>query len=387
MATRGDNNNANSRPQPREREDQGGEEQSLFSYIIRLVFWPYNFLISTLIRLNRAAVRLLGPAELPNPINDIESFKESFESKFGIVHPRFFQGSYAQALEEAKRELKFLLVYLHSPHHQDTEEFCREVITHPNFVSFIQEKNVLFWSCSIGLPEGSRVSLALRERAYPYLALIVLKDNRMTVVQKIEGFVTLDRSLAVLSEAITDNEASLVVVRAERETRNMNQMIRQQQDLDYEESLRQDRQKEKEKQEEKRKKEEAERNAREEETRLRQRHDNLMKLKKTIHIEPEPDAKDVDVVHILAKLPDGTGLKRHFKKTQSIRHLFMYVYSHPSSPLQFQITTNFPRKVLPCQCPTLENENCLTEDGKEPPSFGEIGLDRSVTLFVNDLEA
>ena len=30
-----------------------------------------------------------------------------------------------QALNDAKRELRFLLVYLHSSDHQDTEEFCR----------------------------------------------------------------------------------------------------------------------------------------------------------------------------------------------------------------------------------------------------------------------
>ena len=30
-----------------------------------------------------------------------------------------------QALNDAKRELKFLLVYLHGIDHQDTENFCR----------------------------------------------------------------------------------------------------------------------------------------------------------------------------------------------------------------------------------------------------------------------
>jgi len=30
-----------------------------------------------------------------------------------------------QALNEARRELQFMLVYLHSDSHQDTEYFCR----------------------------------------------------------------------------------------------------------------------------------------------------------------------------------------------------------------------------------------------------------------------
>ena len=33
------------------------------------------------------------------------------------------------------------------------------------------------------------VSQALRENTYPFLALVVLRDNRMTVVAKIEGLI------------------------------------------------------------------------------------------------------------------------------------------------------------------------------------------------------
>jgi len=34
------------------------------------------------------------------------------------------------------------------------------------------------------------VSMALRENTYPFLAVIVLKDNRMTVVARIEGAIS-----------------------------------------------------------------------------------------------------------------------------------------------------------------------------------------------------
>lgn len=33
--------------------------------------------------------------------------------------------SFFQALNDAKRELRYLLVYLHGDDHQDTDEFCR----------------------------------------------------------------------------------------------------------------------------------------------------------------------------------------------------------------------------------------------------------------------
>lgn len=61
------------------------------------------------------------------PIEDILNFKEDFENKYGRTHPTFYEGSYGQAIEDAKKELRFLLVYLHSSEHKDTEQFCRFV--------------------------------------------------------------------------------------------------------------------------------------------------------------------------------------------------------------------------------------------------------------------
>lgn len=48
----------------------------------------------------------------------------------------------------------------------------------------IIRENMLFWACSVSLPEGYRASQALRENTYPFLALIVLKNNRMTIVAR-----------------------------------------------------------------------------------------------------------------------------------------------------------------------------------------------------------
>ena len=38
----------------------------------------------------------------------------SYDARYGPVHPVFYQGTYAQALNAAKTELTFLIVYLHS---------------------------------------------------------------------------------------------------------------------------------------------------------------------------------------------------------------------------------------------------------------------------------
>ena len=53
-----------------------------------------------------------------DPTADVRVFREGFESKYGTTHPTFHAGSYSQVLDEAKKELKFLLVYLHCADHQ-----------------------------------------------------------------------------------------------------------------------------------------------------------------------------------------------------------------------------------------------------------------------------
>lgn len=64
-------------------------------------------------------------ADVTDPVGDVLSFIRLYEEKYGLGHPVFYQGTYSQALNDAKQELRFLLVYLHCEEHQDTTNFCR----------------------------------------------------------------------------------------------------------------------------------------------------------------------------------------------------------------------------------------------------------------------
>lgn len=60
------------------------------------------------------------------------------------------------------------------------------------------------------------VSQALRENTYPFLAVIVLRDNRMTVVARLEGPTQPEVLIRRLRLIMTDNESSLIAARLER---------------------------------------------------------------------------------------------------------------------------------------------------------------------------
>lgn len=54
----------------------------------------------------------------------------------------------------------------------------------------------------------------------------------------------------------------------------------------------------------------------------------------------------------------------------SLQELYNFVFSHPQSPEEFEITTNFPKRVL-----------------KRGVSLRDAGLNDRDVLFVNDINA
>lgn len=73
------------------------------------------------------------------------------------------------------------------------------------------------WAVGVNTEEGVRVSYVLRENTYPFLALIVLKQSRMVVCERVEGGVEgVEELMTRLRQAIRDNEGELVVERNER---------------------------------------------------------------------------------------------------------------------------------------------------------------------------
>ena len=59
-----------------------------------------------------AALGLVSSAAPPTGALAIQRFESGFEERFGTTHPAFFRGTCAQALQDARRNLRFLLVYL-----------------------------------------------------------------------------------------------------------------------------------------------------------------------------------------------------------------------------------------------------------------------------------
>uniref|UniRef100_T1HYR7 UAS domain-containing protein n=4 Tax=Rhodnius TaxID=13248 RepID=T1HYR7_RHOPR len=242
-----------------------------FGYFISFVFqFCYNT-FSSILRLAISIFWREPRRQVIDPVGDVLKFIAYFNETYSRNHPVFYQGSYAQALNDAKQELKFLVVYLHKENNSDCASFCRDCLTDPEVVDYINS-NTLFWACSVDTGEGERVSHTLKiSSVFPFIAVIILKDSKMTLVARMEGPTNNSELVSRLGAVVSANITFLDAARSERIARSLTQTIRREQDAAYLESLRADQEKER------RRHEELERKRRQEEFEQQMRHEEQLR--------------------------------------------------------------------------------------------------------------
>lgn len=124
------------------------------------------------------------------------------EAAFATVPPRI-EGTLLDAANAAKRELKFLLIVLHSPGDPESDRFLRETFADADFAAFVGS-NLLVWAESDTDLRGAKVCSELRVRSMPHIAVATLVEGRMQIVWQHGGFVAsgplLERLVLVMEE-------------------------------------------------------------------------------------------------------------------------------------------------------------------------------------------
>ncbi|XP_046749059.1 FAS-associated factor 2 [Diprion similis] len=350
---------------PPNTSDNGG---GLFSYIYTLWCNIVSSIGQLLLAIFRSDIRPISS----DPVEDVVNFIRVYEERYGNIHPVFYQGSYSQAISDAKQELRFLLVYLHKDEAQDIDQWCRRTLGDPEVVRFINTRT-LFWACNVQSGEGYKVSEALRSGTYPFLALIVLRDNRMTIVGRMEGSPTPSELIPRLQTIMENNEIGLIQARQDRAERSAAQSLRQQQDEAYEESLRADQEKDRRREEERRAKEEKEAKEKEE-LNAQEREIQRIRQEKELTVKKvplEPNLSNPNVCHLQIKLGERT-IKRRFLLSDTTEDVYHWIFCQPDSPANFEITTSYPRRIL-------YPANMIR-------TLGEAGLTQREVLHVNNLD-
>jgi FAS-associated factor 2 len=357
-------------------------------FILALLFTPFSVLyklFSTAFGLFSYIFpflpRALGPspaagtARRPNttgrkslkPRDAAARLKREFEEEYGESSLQFFEGGYAQALDLAKKELKFLLVLLASPEHDDTGPFVRETLLSDEVQTFVNSptNEIILWAGDVRDSEAYQVSTALRCNKFPFAALIAhtpeQSSTSMSVLARLTGPMPAGPYVAKLQAAITSHSAQLRTVREARNAQNFERTLRQEQDSAYERSLAQDR-------ERARVRREAEAAAAEEARREQEQAEAATTLAakkqqwrqwRAARIAPEPSPDAQGVVRIALKMPEAARITRRFPADAAIDELYAFVDCHgvaaegaPASPpaayeheFDFRLVSTLPRVV------------------------------------------
>ncbi|KAK0658222.1 FAS-associated factor 2 [Lasiodiplodia hormozganensis] len=268
-----------------------------------------------------------------SPRDTAARFIREFEEEYGSHELPFFEGGYAQAFDLAKKDLKFLLVILISPEHDDTTSHVQETLLAPEVVNFLKDpqNNIIVWAGNVQDAEAYQVSNALNCTKLPFAGLIVhtpsVSSTAMSVVARIVGPTPPSTFMSRLQTAVAQNAEPLNRVRATRAEQQAARNIRQAQDTAYERSLAQDRERARQKREAEEARKRAEQEERERQEAKEREARNLEQWRKwrvqSIASEPDNDVKDV--VRISLRMPSGDRVVRKFAPDTSIEELYAFV--------------------------------------------------------------
>ncbi|MCJ1267846.1 hypothetical protein MMC22_007732 [Lobaria immixta] len=351
---------------------------SVFSGSVRLFGYLFPFLPRMLsafsVRSSPAPSRLNTTGRRPlSPRDTAARFAREFEEEYGSHSLHFFENGYAQAYDLAKKDLKFLLVVLISPEHDDNSSFIRETLLSETAVNYINDpqNNIILWAGNVQDSEAYQISSALNCSKFPFTALIAHTPqdsaSSMSTIAKITGLLPPSAYVPKLRTAIAQHSATLDRARATRAEQQATQNLRNEQNSAYERSLAQDR-------ERARLRREAEATellalqeaAEKRESKERQRQKlEEWKLWRAQRMLPEPRPDEKEVTRISIRMTSGERVIRKFAHVATVEELYAFIECYeilqsgkPTQPVtepqgythdyKFRLVSPMPRVVYDC---------------------------------------
>lgn len=269
-----------------------------------------------------------------NPRDTAARFARAFEEEHGAsTGLLWFEGGYAQALDLAKKELRFLLVVLQSDEHDDTTAFNKTTLTDPGVIAFLKTHDIILWGGSVQESEAYQLSTALSCTKFPFAALIThapstppgVSSQGMSVVARVVGATPPTVFIQKLLNAINTHTPALDRIRLQRAEQAADRAIRDQQNSAYEESLARDRERARERREaeEKRKRQEEKAALLAAEAEMQRRKRDQWRRWRGSVLPKEP--VNGSLARVSIRTADGQRIIRKFEKQTRMEEVYAFV--------------------------------------------------------------
>lgn len=157
-------------------------------------------------------------AEPPDAATQAADFIAAFTVQYGDTHPAWLATSWRDAATAAHADFKFLFVYLHSPEHENTDAYVRNVLCNPETVEYVNS-HFVSWGGNVQLPDAFNLAGRLNVSTYPCVALLAFSGSRTKLVAAAQGNVRPQQLLTALRRAVDEQEVMLTAERLEQEER------------------------------------------------------------------------------------------------------------------------------------------------------------------------
>ncbi|EXJ87502.1 hypothetical protein A1O3_04462 [Capronia epimyces CBS 606.96] len=326
------------------------ETQYRPSFLFSILFSPFNIMyrvLSTILSplgflvpsfMSRLFHRLIYQQSrtvrrgLP-PAETTRRFIREFSEEYGTNTLPFVETGFNLSLDNAKKDLKFLLVVLLSPSHDENTTWVQETLLSNQMKSFLDSHaNELFlWGGNVRDPEAYQVSSSLQCTKFPFVALVCQTtesgSTAMTVIMRAAGPMPASELVAKLGTAMTTLQAQLAAARAQRAEQQASRNLRQEQDSAYERSLAQDRERARRRREEEEAAARAEKEALERAREVEKRRADMAQWRQwraqSLPKEPGPEVNDA--IRVSIRMASGERVIRKFHSNADLDELYAFV--------------------------------------------------------------
>ncbi|KAI3684508.1 hypothetical protein L6452_33732 [Arctium lappa] len=242
-------------------------------------------------------------------------FLAGFEQQFGVVHPFFYACRFVEALKMARDEGKLVFLYLHSPDHPFTPQFCKDTLCSEVVVQFL-DANFVSWGGGVDSGDGLHMATTLRPGSFPFCAAVApCSADGLAVIQQMEGPMTPEELVEILQTTLEEQGLAFGNERAKAEEKRMADLrLRQEQDAAYAASLQADQEKE-------------------------------AKVEKGTQHQDNAIANAQDA-QILIRFPNGERKEKTFSCVDKLEAIFAFIDSLglPGIGRNYRLVSSFPRK-------------------------------------------
>ncbi|SBS92598.1 hypothetical protein POVCU2_0075100 [Plasmodium ovale curtisi] len=285
-----------------------------------------------------------------NPSND-NNFTTYYENNFGKIHTKFFEGSLNEAIYQSNKEEKLLLVYLHIEN-KDSLHFCNNIFNNNEIKSFFDE-NCILYAQNISKGDIKEFKNIMNMYILPQINILLTSHiKNIKELSIIYGTPTVSHIINTITHYIEliqikkENLINLdnnILNNSEIFYYNDSRKIREEQDREYQEALKNDMLKE----EEKKKKENKKL------LKIQYKQEIKKKRKEKRNKFPLCINENENITKICLRLPNGIKIQNNFSINHTIEDIYDWAEcceymgdNNITIPYKFELICGHTKSVL-----------------------------------------